>query len=170
MSIKKDKYEISLWEDYIVSAQGEGENLIPEHYEERKIATIGSDTMTAQWRAVEPKLVNNINGTTTLTFKMFYSFINNETGEKEDNPMLNLMVNERKIKCFWKNRWYDLVIKSCQEDSNGKSITYTCKDLFINELSKTGFDLEFDTELKNNQGTVDELATTILKGETTLTS
>ena len=164
MSIKKDKYEISLWEDYIVSAQGEGENLIPEHYEERKIATIGSDTMTAQWRAVEPKLVNNINGTTTLTFKMFYSFINNETGEKEDNPMLNLMVNERKIKCFWKNRWYDLVIKSCQEDSNGKSITYTCKDLFINELSKTGFDLEFDTELKNNQGTVDELATTILKG------
>lgn len=164
MSIKKDKYEISLWEDYIVSAQGEGENLIPEHYEERKIATIGSDTMTAQWRAVEPKLVNNINSTNTLTFKMFYSFINNETGEKEDNPMLKLMVNERKIKCFWKNKWYDLVIKSCQEDSNGKSITYTCKDLFINELSKTGFDLEFDTELKNNQGTVDELATTILKG------
>lgn len=164
MSIKKDKYEISLWEDYIVSAQGEGENLIPEHYEERKIAIIGSDTMTAQWRAVEPKLVNNINGTNTLTFKMFYSFINNETGEKEDNPMLKLMVNERKIKCFWKNKWYDLVIKSCQEDSNGKSITYTCKDLFINELSKTGFDLEFDTELKNNQGTVDELATTILKG------
>lgn len=164
MSIKKDKYEISLWEDYIVSAQGEGENLIPEHYEERKIAIIGSDAMTAQWRAVEPKLVNNINGTNTLTFKMFYSFINNETGEKEDNPMLKLMVNERKIKCFWKNKWYDLVIKSCQEDSNGKSITYTCKDLFINELSKTGFDLEFDTELKNNQGTVDELATTILKG------
>lgn len=164
MSIKKDKYEISLWEDYIVSAQGEGENSIPEHYEERKIAIIGSNTMTAQWRAVEPKLVNNINGTNTLTFKMFYSFINNETGEKEDNPMLKLMVNERKIKCFWKNKWYDLVIKSCQEDSNGKSITYTCKDLFINELSKTGFDLEFDTELKNNQGTVNELATTILKG------
>ena len=100
MSIKKDKYEISLWEDYIVSAQGEGENLIPEHYEERKIAIIGSDTMTAQWRAVEPKLVNNINGTNTLTFKMFYSFINNETGEKENNPMLKLMVNERKIKVY----------------------------------------------------------------------
>lgn len=163
MSIKKDKYEISLWEDYIVPAQGEGENLIPEHYEERKIAVIGSNTMSAQWRAVEPKLVNNINGTNTLTFKMFYSFINNETGEKEDNPMLKLMVNERKIKCFWKNKWYDLIIKSCQEDSNGKSITYTCKDLFINELSKTGFDLIFDTDLKNNAGTITELANTILK-------
>ena len=26
------------------------------------------------------------------------------------------------------------------------------KDLYINELSKTGFSLEFNTELKNNQG------------------
>lgn len=164
MSIKKDRYEISLWEDYIVSAQGEGENLIPEHYEERKIATIGSDNMTAQWRATEPKLVSNVNGTNTLTFKMYYQFINTETGEKEQNPMLGLLVNERKVKCFWKNKWYDLVIKSCQEDSNGKSITYTCKDLFINELSKTGFDLIFDTELENNQGTVNELASTILEG------
>ena len=164
MSIKKDKYEISLWEDYVVPAQGEGENLIPEHYEERKIAVIGSNTMSAQWRAVEPKLVNNINGTNTLTFKMFYSFINNETGEKEDNPMLGLMVNERKIKCLWKNKWYDLVIKSCQEDSNGKSITYTCKDLFINELSKTGFDIVFDIEKENNHGTVTELASEVLKG------
>lgn len=164
MSIKKDRYEISLWEDYIVSAQGEGENLIPEHYEERKIATIGSDNMTTQWRATEPKLVSNVNGTNTLTFKMYYQFINTETGKKEQNPMLGLLVNERKVKCFWKNKWYDLVIKSCQEDSNGKSITYTCKDLFINELSKTGFDLIFDTELENNQGTVNELASTILEG------
>lgn len=164
MSIKKDRYEISLWEDYIVSAQGEGENLIPEHYEERKIATIGSDNMTAQWRATEPKLVSNVNGTNTLTFKMYYQFINTETGKKEQNPMLGLLVNERKVKCFWKNKWYDLVIKSCQEDSNGKSITYTCKDLFINELSKTGFNLIFDTELENNQGTVNELASTILEG------
>ena len=164
MSIKKDRYEISLWEDYIVSAQGEGENLIPEHYEERKIAVIGSNTMNAQWRAIEPKLVNNINGTNILTFKMYYKFTNVETGEEEENPVINLLVNERKIKCFWKNKWYDLVIKSCQEDSNGKSITYTCKDLFINELSKTGFNLEFDTELENNQGTVDELGAAILKG------
>lgn len=164
MSIKKDRYEISLWEDYIVASQGEGENLIPEHYEERKIAVIGSNTMTAQWRAVEPKLVSNVNGTNVLTFKMYYNYIDTETGKKEQNPIINLLINERKIKCLWKNKWYDLIIKSCQEDSSGKSITYTCKDLFINELSKTGFNLQLDTELKNNQGTVKELATTILDG------
>lgn len=164
MSIKKDRYEISLWEDYIVASQGEGENLIPEHYEERKIAIIGSNTMVTQWRAIEPKLVSNVNGTNILTFKMYYNYIDTETGKKEQNPIINLLVNERKIKCLWKNKWYDLVIKSCQEDSSGKSITYTCKDLFINELSKTGFNLQLDTELKNNQGTVKELATTILNG------
>ena len=98
MSIKKDRYEISLWEDYIVASQGEGENLIPEHYEERKIAIIGSNTMSAQWRAVEPKLVSNVNGTNVLTFKMYYSYIDTETGKKEQNPIINLLVNERKIK------------------------------------------------------------------------
>ena len=163
MSIKKDKYEISLWEDFIVPATT-GENSIPEHYEERKIAIIGSDNMTAQFRAIEPRLVENINGTNTFTFRMFYTYIDNETGEIVQNPFLNLLVNERKVKVFWKNKWYDLVIKTCQEDSSGKSITYTCKDLFINELSKNGFNLEFDTELENNQGTVQELGEKILDG------
>ena len=158
--IKKDKYEISLWQDEIVDAVGD----IPEHYEEKKIAVIGSNTMTAQWRAVDPKLVENINGTNTFTFKLYYTYVDTETGEKKTNPFLNLLVNERKVKVLWKDKWYDLVIKSIQENSGDKSITYTCKDLFINELSKTGFELEFDNELMNNQGTVKQLADKVLEG------
>ena len=198
MSIKKDKYEISVWEDYIVSyvktkdtsfngskkyfelingeyieTEDNSPDIHPnktyyesvvEHYEERKLMIIGSDTMSAAWRATEPKLVENINGTNTFTFKMYYTYINTETGEKEENPAIKLLVNERKVKCFWKDKWYDFVIKACQEDSNGKSITYTCKDLFVNELSKNGFDLIFDTELENNQGSVQELGEKVLEG------
>ena len=156
----KDRYEISLWEDYIVPAT----DTIPEHFEERKIATIGSNTMTAQCRAIEPKLVENINGTNTFTFKMFYTYLDNETGEKYQNPFLNLLVNERKIKTFWKGKWYDLVIKNIQEDSNGKSITYTCKDLFINELSKTGFEIIFDQEKENDIQSLEEFAAETLEG------
>ena len=192
----KDKYEISLWEDYLVSesAPGPQEEKYPSHYRERKIAVIGSDSITASCRALEPKLVENINGTHTFTFKMFYtckndsidsliqqfsltddSSLNNENNLNSilhkikikdgtyRNPFLNLLVNERKVKVKWKGKWYDFVIKNCQEDSSGKSITYTCKDLFINELSKTGFDIELDTELQNNQGTAVELATEVLK-------
>ena len=158
--IRKDKYEISLWQDELVAASGS----VPEHYEERKIGVIGSNTMTAQWRAVEPKLVENINGTNTFTFKMYYTYVDTETGKRETNPFLNLLVNERKVKVLWKGKWYDLVVKSIQENSGDKSITYTCKDLFVNELSKTGFELEFDNELMNNQGTVQELAGRVLEG------
>lgn len=154
----KDKYEISLWEDYLVAASGN----VPAHYEERKLVVIGSDSMTSPCRVEEPKFVQNINGTNVLTFKMRYIY--REEGKEYENPFLKYLVNERKIKCFWKDKWYDLVIKDCNKDSSSKSITYTCKDLFINELSKTGFNLEFDTELENNQGTVQELGARIVEG------
>lgn len=162
--MKKNKYEISLWEDKLVPESGTGENIIPEHYEEEKICIIGSDNMTSQARVLEPKLVRNVNGTNKLTFKLYYTYIDNETGEKVQNPFISLLVNERKIKCKWEDHWYDFVIKNIQEDSNGKSISYTCEDLYINELSKTGFNLEFDQELNNNQGTAQELAEKVLEG------
>ena len=156
-----DKYEISLWEDY----QKEGESF----FRERKIAVIGSNTMAEQGvqaRALEPNLVEEINGTHTFTFRMQYTYTDNRTGEKYANPFGKYLINERKIKVFWKNEWYDLVIKKCQEDTSKKSVTYTCTDLFINELSKQGYSLEFDTELQNNIGTAQELAEKVLEGST----
>ncbi len=160
----KDAYEISLWEDVPVAASGSGNNKIPAHYEEEKIGVIGSDSMTAQWRAVEPRLTQNVNGTNTFSFKMFYTYIDTITGERKDNPFQKLLVNERKVKVKWKGDWYDFVIKNINEDSSGKSVTYTCQDQFINELSKNGFNLEFDNELGNNMGTAQELAQTVLDG------
>lgn len=156
----KDKYEISIWEDYLVAS----EDGVPAHFEERKIGIIGSDKMTSQIRAIAPTLVNNVNGTSTLTFQLYYSYIDNETGEKVRNPWTSLLVNERKIKVLWKGKWYDMVVKSIQESSDKHVITYTCKDAFINELSKNGFSLEFDNELQNNTGTINELAAAILEG------
>lgn len=162
--MKKNKYEISLWEDRLVPQTGEGQSIVPEHYEEEKVCIIGSDTMTSQARALEPKLVRNVNGTNKLTFKLYYTYVDNETGKRIQNPFISLLVNERKIKCKWEDQWYDFVIKGVQEDSNGKTITYTCEDLYINELSKTGFSLEFDQKLNNNQGTAQELAKKVLEG------
>lgn len=162
--MKKNKYEISLWEDRLVPQTGEEQSIVPEHYEEEKVCIIGSDTMTSQARALEPKLVRNVNGTNKLTFKLYYTYIDNETGKRIQNPFTSLLVNERKVKCKWEDQWYDFVIKGVQEDSNGKTVTYTCEDLYINELSKTGFSLEFDQKLNNNQGTAQELAKKVLEG------
>lgn len=35
--------------------------------------------------------------------------------------------------------------------------TYNCEDAYVTELSRTGFELVFDTELENNIGTAEEL-------------
>lgn len=162
-----NKYEISVWEDYFVPASGS----IESHYEERKLCIIGSNTMDDGSRALEPNLVLNVNGTHTLSFKMYLFYIDTLTGERVNNPYVKLLVNERKIKVYWDNgqedendKWFDLVVKDISEDSDSNTVTYTCEDLFINELGKSGFELNFSDEANNNQGTIYELATAILDG------
>lgn len=162
----KDKYEISLWEDiYVEANETTG---APAHYEEQKLCVIGSNTMTAECRAIEPKFTRNVNGKNTFTFKMFYIYRDDKTGQMYDNPFLKLLVNERKVKVLWLNEWYDLVIKNIQEASNGKSMIFTCEDANINELAKSGFELTFDDELNTteftNQGTAAELINTTIDG------
>ena len=119
--------------------------------------------MESPARAVEPKLVENINGTNTFTFKMYYTYFDFELKKQVSNPFIKLLVNERKVKVLWKEKWYHLVIKNIQEDTNGKYITYTCKDQYINELGKVGYGVTLDKDLENNQGTVTELAKEVLK-------
>ena len=50
MSIKKQPYEISLWQDIYQP----GTNDYEPYLDEEKIAIIGSDTMTAPYRAHSP--------------------------------------------------------------------------------------------------------------------
>lgn len=153
-----DKYEISLWEDFPDTING------TPYMNERKLCVIGSDTMKGQVRAVEPKMVENINGTHTFTFKMYYVYRDEETNEIIPNPFGSLLINERKVKVYWKGNWYDMLIKQLDEDTSSKSITYTCKDSFITELSKNGYNLEFSSDLQNNTGTSKELAAAVLEG------
>jgi hypothetical protein len=138
----KDKYEISLWEDYPDTTSDE----VP-FLNEQKLCVIGSDTMTSKIRAIEPTMINNVNGTNTFSFKMRYTYTDEITGEKIQNPFLSLLINERKVKVLWKDKWYDMLIKNLDEDSTGKTITYTCEDVFITELSKNGYNLEFSGDL-----------------------
>ena len=185
-------YEISLWEDilvFVVSFYNEVGAFVkkeeyygsladfknPEgyltqveqYYKEQKVCIIGSDSMTAPIRAFQPKLVCNINGSSTLTFSLYSQYYDEDLQEFVENPFIKLLINERKIKIRdglpGKCKWYDLIIKNIQEDSENKVFSYTAKNQFINELSKTGFDLEFAPELENNTGTVVQLGERILE-------
>ena len=143
---------------YITTAAG------LEFKKEVKLCVIGADNMQSLCKAIEPNLVKNQNGTNSFTFKMYYEYVDTQTGEKFKNPFLGLLVDERAVKVKWQNQWYDFVIKKCQEDSSKKSITYTCTDTFVEELSRTGFNLEFDDELENNQGRASELGARVVDG------
>ena len=189
----KKPYEISLWDDdlvfnvkyykdgkyltekeYIGSLKNfesiEGTTTeIAQYYKERKICVISSNSMDTPIRAVNPKLVSKVNGENTLTFSLYSKYWDEDNEEFYDNPFLKLLVNERKIKLRYgapgpNCKWYDLIIKNVQENSETKTFMYTAKDMFINELSKSGFDIELDPELENNMGNITKLADTVLEG------
>lgn len=136
-------------------------NVVGQYYEEKKLCVLGSNTMTAPIRAVKPKLVSKVNGENTLDFTVYSHYT--EDGEIKWNPFMAYLTNERKVKLRYDGKWYDFIIKNISEDSSSKAFTYTCKDLFVNELSKTGFGLVFDHELGNNMGNLPRLAKEILK-------
>lgn len=156
-TLNKKPYEISIWEDELVT---EGTS---QYYKEVKIATIGSNVMDSPIRAFEPLFLKNVNGSSTLTFTLYSRYFDEEQGDYVNNPFTKLLVNERKIKLFYDNEWHDFLIKGIEENSKNKTYVYTAKSLHINELSKIGFNIELDTELRNNQGTVHELAEEIFK-------
>ena len=158
MDLIKSTYEISIWQDIPAT-----ENDI-EYLDEQRLATIGSNTMTSPARALSPSLRENVNGTKTLTFMMYTNYYDEDSDKMVSNPFINLLVNERKVKLKDDEKWYDFVITNIQENSENNSFTYTATDLHINELAKNGFNLEFDNELENNQGTVNYLAEKILEG------
>lgn len=183
MALLKKPYEISVWEDKIkyVGKNSNNETIETfnisdltsveyQYYTEQRLATIGSHTMTSPTRALEPTLTRNINGTETLKFEMYYQYIDPNTGERVHNPIIDYLVNERKIKLYLDDydpnhpdKWYDFIIKKDEEKARDNKYSFTCNSLAAHELGKTGFKIELDTELENNMGTVQELGTKVLE-------
>ena len=159
MSEMLKKYEISVWEDELVTPE-DGES----YYRERKIAIIGGDDFPAPQKVYDPVLTENVNGEKTLTFTLQHYYFDEKVGDYVTNPIYPLLVNERKVKLYYNDKWYDFIIKECQEDSENQTFSYTATDIFINELSKQGYNVEFATELNNNLGTIVELGVETIKG------
>lgn len=180
MEIIKKPYELSLWEDVLTFVYADGteseEKIIDNHgavvaqyYKERQLCIIGSDSMNTPIRATQGKLVTKVNGENILTFNMYSHYYDTQLEDFFVNPYIGLLVNERKLKLRYgalgaeDTKWYDLIIKNIQESSDSKTYTYTAKSLFVNELSKSGFNLEFHQDLENNMGNIDYLAEQVLK-------
>jgi hypothetical protein len=138
------------------------EKVVMEHYEETVGIIIGAHDMDSPYAVANPIFKENVNGSVELTFQLYYKVFDPDLGDFANNPFATLLGNEKKIKLNYRDEWYDLIIKNRVEDSANYVFNFTCKDLYINELNKNGFRVELDSELENNQGTVTELAETIL--------
>ena len=133
------------------------------YFKEEKVAVIGANDHNAPELAYNPRFVDEVNGEHTLTFTMNSKYFDKELETFVDNPYTKLLTNEKKVKLFFRDEWYDLIIKKVEESKQNYAYVYTATDLFINELGKNGFKVELDTELENNQGTATELASQILE-------
>lgn len=173
------EYELSVWED-VSSGTGLGSFL------EKKIAVIGSHNLHTPTKAYNVTLKENVNGEKTLTFSLPRAY-RDKDGELKDNPFLSFLTAERKLKLrdgaeynFFdedgnfipskleeedtEDRWTDYVIKTIDEDKESFANNYTCKEVYVNELGKNGWSVVLDSELKNNYGTLPELAERVLEG------
>ena len=151
-------YEISVWEDKLIQSGA------TYKFEERKLAVIGSDTMTGLNKVYDPVFSKKSNGEKTLTFSLKYKYFDPYIGsEGIVNPFAALLTNERKVKLHYDNQWYEFIVKDHNESSEDFTWTYTCNDAFVLELSKTGYNITFNADLNNNQGTAEELAEKTLK-------
>ena len=150
-------YEISVWEDKLIQDGAKYE------FKEVKLAVIGSDTMTGLNKVYNPVFNKKTNGEKILSFSLRYRYFDPYNNDEVINPFAALLVNERKVKLHYDNEWYEFIIKDHTESSDGLEWTYSCTDAFVLELSKTGYNLTFDSELNNNQGTAAELAEKVLE-------
>lgn len=151
----KKPYELSLWED-ILETSPIDEN--QTYYKEVKVATIGTDKFSAINHAFEIVLTENINGEKTLTFSIRHRYFDPIKNTEVENPLIKFLTNERKVKLYYNDKWYDFLIRESRETSEEHIFSYTAEDAFVIELSKVGYNITFNQELNNNQGTITELA------------
>ena len=155
-------YESSVWEDKLTPI--EGSDPVEYKLKETKLAVIGSNTMTGLNKIYDPVFTKKVNGEKNLTFSLKYKYFDPYSGNEDViNPFAALLVNERKVKLHYDNQWYEFIVKDHTESSDEYTWTYTCTDAFVLELSKTGYNIEFSTDLNNNQGTAKELAIATLE-------
>lgn len=156
MAVIKREYELSVWDEQLNS---DGTK------QEKKGAIIGAHDMTYLGRATNIKLRREIKGTNTLTFDMVQKFFDPEQGKYVKNELIDYLYNEKKLKLNFDGQWFEFYIKSINEKKEFKSITksFTCQDSFIDELSRTGYEIMFDEELYNNVDEVSPFMETILE-------
>lgn len=163
-------YEIFLCEDYWKIEPDENGKSVKRPYS-KLICEIGSSLSNSLGKAIDPVFYTKIDGTHELSFSLPKYYHDEETGERVLNELTNLLVNKSKVllRKIDDDEEFYLVVNSRTDTDADEHITYSyvCNDAFIEELSKTGYNLIFDVDAEkgsNGYGTIEELTEAILEG------
>jgi hypothetical protein len=161
-----EPYELSIWSE---TKKVNSSNIVTETVE-KFMFLIGADTMDTPAAAFDIYLDEDVNGTHNLSFSLNSRYIDYDTKFKSytdnkgltgdgtyvggaleenfiENPYIPYLCNEAKLKLFYQDKWYDFVVKDIQENSETYVFTYKAIDLHINELARSGFNIELSTDL-----------------------
>lgn len=149
MAIQKRPYELSVW---VEKLNGSNSKI------EEKGVIIGAHDMSYPGKATNIVLKREIKGTNTLTFQLPDRYFDSLKGEYVRNEFADLIAPETKLKLFYKDRWFEFFVKKVDDKKQFKSYmkSFTCTDAFIDELSRNGYGITYDTDLYNN---VEEIGT-----------
>ena len=132
----------------------------------RRVCEIGSANSKTSGQAYDVTFKTNINGTHELSFSIpRYSF-DEDTGFNSLNPLVELVVNKSYLELIFNEgleneKVYFFVVneREDRDEDDVISYSYSCSDAYIEELSKTGYGLNFSNEVDGNGfGTIHELA------------
>ena len=154
----KKQYQLFLCEDKIIN----GKLTSIPCYE-----LAGTDNLFSG-SAYEIEFYSKIDGTHTLSFKMPQYFFDENIGKYTYNSIIEHLINKAKIEVRKRDKSYLMVINEIEEkeDNGAISYSYSCSDVYIEELSKNGYGISFsdDAEMHNGLGTIHEFAEKIIKG------
>lgn len=152
-------YQIFLCQDRIV------EDKVQENI---RVCELGSNTSSHQGKAFNIEFYSKIDGTHDLSFELPEEYFDIDIGASVHNELVDYISAKCKVELYFpdKDKSYFFVINTHKDGDNGQIIShqYTCNDAYIEELSKTGYGINFKDEIGGNGlGTIHELASKILE-------
>ena len=120
---------------------------------------------------VENNLITYLHNETRLLLQYYENIVDNQNFDESTYiektiELEDLFINNQVEQIDENIKTLVFVVKNITEDITGQFFEFECNDIYINELSKIGSQIVMDTELQNNIGTAEELATSVLEGST----
>ena len=154
----KKNYQILLCEDFYDTST--------ETFIDKRVCEIASSKSSFSGQAYNIEFYTKIDGTHELSFELPRYYLDEETGKKVSNELVELLVNKCKLELLLEEKSFFFVINE-RKDEHGDGVfsySYSCTDAYIEELSKNGYGLVFSDEVEGNGlGTIHQLAAEVVK-------